>query len=294
MTLLNKKEDVTDIQLTSHGKYLLMKGEFNPEYCAFFDDEIVYTLPNEQQNDIKNRLLEKALTFAASPNLLSKDKTLKQMRVMNVDNNYSAIINTEYNLDTYNLPLGTSKISSDYTPAWNLKVLNGIINETNILTNKTEFNLNDFYYHVNLEQKTLINTIETPNYSSLELNDGKYLTVSDDYLLLDISELNVENSSDNFEIEVFEVLSEDDKLSRLVFHSKPEQIVDGIYLDDSEIPSYDELPELSQKFVQHYFDVLVDNEIDKFTIQNRTKEFEKNLDTYRTNVIPNAPVKDDC
>ena len=42
MGLFDKKEDVLDIQLTQHGKYLVSKGKFKPTYYAFFDDDIVY------------------------------------------------------------------------------------------------------------------------------------------------------------------------------------------------------------------------------------------------------------
>ena len=42
MTFFNKKEDVIKIELTPHGRQLLMKGELKPEYYAFFDDDILY------------------------------------------------------------------------------------------------------------------------------------------------------------------------------------------------------------------------------------------------------------
>ena len=41
-TFLNKKEQVLDIQLTSHGKYLLSAGKFKPIYYCFLDDNIIY------------------------------------------------------------------------------------------------------------------------------------------------------------------------------------------------------------------------------------------------------------
>ena len=41
MSFFNKKEDVIEIQLTQHGKYLLSKGRFKPAYYAFYDDDII-------------------------------------------------------------------------------------------------------------------------------------------------------------------------------------------------------------------------------------------------------------
>jgi len=62
---LNKKQQVMNFKLTSYGKDLLSKGSFNPEYYAFFDDNIIYDksymkpgteyVP-ENQNDIVKRI----------------------------------------------------------------------------------------------------------------------------------------------------------------------------------------------------------------------------------------------
>ena len=38
MEFFNKKEDVIDLQLTQYGRHLLSKGQFNPVYYSFFDD----------------------------------------------------------------------------------------------------------------------------------------------------------------------------------------------------------------------------------------------------------------
>ena len=50
MKFFNKKEDVLDIQLTQYGKHLLSKGELEPTYYAFFDDD-VSTLGAERYAD---------------------------------------------------------------------------------------------------------------------------------------------------------------------------------------------------------------------------------------------------
>ena len=62
MTFLNKKEDVVDIAVTPHGKYLISKGKFKPKFYAFFDDDVVYDGKyidlSEDQNDIIGRIRE--------------------------------------------------------------------------------------------------------------------------------------------------------------------------------------------------------------------------------------------
>ena len=39
---INKKEEVINISLTQHGRYLLSKGKFKPSFYAFYDDDILY------------------------------------------------------------------------------------------------------------------------------------------------------------------------------------------------------------------------------------------------------------
>lgn len=49
MSFLDKKERVLDIILTQHGRKRLAKGEFQPKYFAFSDDEIDYQVNNFSQ-----------------------------------------------------------------------------------------------------------------------------------------------------------------------------------------------------------------------------------------------------
>ena len=55
------KEEVLDLIVTPFGRHLLSIGRFNPEYYAFFDDDILYDsewagLADEVQNDIETRI----------------------------------------------------------------------------------------------------------------------------------------------------------------------------------------------------------------------------------------------
>ena len=61
-TFLDKKEQVLDIQLTSHGKYLLSAGKFKPMYYSFLDNNIIYDYKHagifENQKDIHDRITQ--------------------------------------------------------------------------------------------------------------------------------------------------------------------------------------------------------------------------------------------
>ena len=60
MTFFNKKEEILEIKLTSHGKQKLAAGSFKPTYYAFFDDDILYDGARagitEDNNDIEPRI----------------------------------------------------------------------------------------------------------------------------------------------------------------------------------------------------------------------------------------------
>lgn len=63
MEYFDKKEDVMDLELTPFGEALLAKGDFKPEYYAFFDDEVLYdanyaSITTEKQNQTKKRIKE--------------------------------------------------------------------------------------------------------------------------------------------------------------------------------------------------------------------------------------------
>jgi len=67
MKFLDPKEQVIDLQLTSHGRYLLSIGKFNPATYAFFDDDIIYdhqfaqsgsSAVKELQNETEGRIQE--------------------------------------------------------------------------------------------------------------------------------------------------------------------------------------------------------------------------------------------
>ena len=42
MGFFDKKEDVMEIELTPHGRYLLSQGKLMPAFYAFLDDDILY------------------------------------------------------------------------------------------------------------------------------------------------------------------------------------------------------------------------------------------------------------
>lgn len=271
----DQKQEVIDIELTKHGRKLLGLGIFQPEYYEFFDDTVLYDQGYagivEDQNSIKDRILDESLTLRALN--LSKD-LLKN-------------------------PLGDSKTTSDYAPTWDLQVLNGAIifvPESSSYGEKV-FDTKDISYIISLENQ---NVTQVPNYnfSNFELEDGRIITIKDDYILIDLKEINMEDDNQNFEIEIvtYDELSggkEADLSRKLVFTSKQTNIIDGIIYSNEELPiKYNEI-NLDENDAQYYLDILVDEEIDREIITAAAKVVKEQIKpTYKTTF--EGSVKEDC
>jgi len=150
MTFFNKKEDVLEIELTQFGKQLLSKGEFEPSYYAFYDDDIIYDnqfagMINEtgsNQKDIENRIKDSIRTrtqyaytgieteIQKNNMLIRTGEIMKEGRAIFVgkkDPNIKQFeIKNDRNFSSYN-SLGNSSLSSDYIPSWNLMMYKGEI-----------------------------------------------------------------------------------------------------------------------------------------------------------------------
>lgn len=268
----DQTEDVLKIQLTKYGRGLLGLGIFSPEYYLFYDDTIIYDLgyasSSENQNNSQNRILNQSLTLDC-PSLLD-----------------------EYEL----VPLGTSRNDSDYAPSWDLKILKGSINYVQASSSyyKNVFTSSAISYGLEVKEPTSIKS----NNSVYELFDGNNLYVSDDYLLIELDENNMKDEHENFEIELitYDSLTTgvNGKLERkLSFLTKQTNIFDDIIYSEDELPNRFANTNLNRDDAQFYFDVLVDEEIDKAIIVNTVKDLQGEIKgTYTTTFEGSS--KEDC
>jgi hypothetical protein len=108
--------------------------------------------------------------------------------------------------------------------------------------------------------------------------DNSYIVVDEDYILLDVSELNVDFDNENFDIEVF--LKEDDDVTftPLSFVKEPIHIKDGILLDKPEggLSRFDENnPTYTDpNYVGYWFDIYCDREIEDDILCEKLPEAE--------------------
>ena len=131
MEFFNKKEEVISLQLTQFGRHLMSKGEFNPVYYSFFDDNILYNSQNSGLAELQNKAEERIKTTQTCKPQISFSSLEKDF-----GNNYNLVLSGEQEGSialqktaekNYVLtqPLGASDINSEYAPSWSIVFLNG-------------------------------------------------------------------------------------------------------------------------------------------------------------------------
>lgn len=209
MSFFDRKEDVLQVELTKHGRKLLSKGQFNPVYYSFHDDDVIYDGEcaglTEEQSDIEPRIFE-SIRLNPQPSFVGVDSTINLGIVHDRDRM------------PFGAALGTSESRAEHMPAWQVGSHFGSFVSASI-----ESNIPQLYYEV--EMRTKIgkrdaeeNLIEDPpghdfegeegisylfNFESQTFPDGSYIRTEGEPLLLEIYEANVPDMKENWEIEVF-------------------------------------------------------------------------------------------
>ncbi len=162
MSFFNKKEDVLEIELTQFGKQLLSKGDFEPHYYAFYDDDIIYDnqyagMTNEtgsNQSEIEIRVKEMPRTktqhvytgieteVKKNNMLIRTGELINEGIALHVGKKKANIkefeVKNDRNFSSYN-SLGNSSLSSDNVPSWEVSMYKGeISNASPILTSSSD------------------------------------------------------------------------------------------------------------------------------------------------------------
>jgi len=220
MIFFDEKEDVIDLQLTQYGKYLLSQGNFKPIYYAFYDDDIIYDQRYtsgsalETQNNIEDRIFDETPRTKTQYLFHSVDQ-LEELNVLqrtNFTEYKEKIQQTPEKHFTAAAPLGNSYLLGDKAPAFNIRFAVGSISGSTTTISGAgdqiystqripQIDLEDvtFYISVKRSDENIIPDEEGSN----NFEDGTYLDVKEDYLLLTIKEENVPLTKDNFDIEVY-------------------------------------------------------------------------------------------
>ena len=271
--LFDPKQDVIDIQLTQYGKYLLSKGQMRPDSYAFFDNDIIYdglyANVSESQNEAQDRIKNK--TVRVRPQYVFRGietdikNNIQQTLNSKIDLHAPALQPTADKAYSLNDPIGTCDTNSENVPVWNAKFLKAPLSASSM------YPTSDVISPESNEEQEQTSAIISSNYL-----DGSYFIGQHDYLFLDVTELNTYMGSKNFDIEVFEIETEEDtktganKEILRQLHFFPEQ-ANNMGMSSEEVLSKN-FPVLNSSYVGYYFYIDVDDEIgDRIFCEAQTK-----------------------
>ena len=198
------------------------------------------------------------------------------------------------------LPMGRSDIGNENYPAWSLTCLNGTISGSIPLSTSSlgvipivRLTADDVIYKTEVKNKSeedaqelsLNETLNQIGESAPEADpsdlilanriydDGTYISIEEDYFLMEILEKNTPFEEENIDIEVYKL---EDKtqpdgetitevLVPLKFLKKKQLVVDDILVDDDD-PELNQYAQLTPSCVEYFFNVWVDDEIDEETL----------------------------
>ena len=285
MKFLDRKEQVLELSLTQYGKSLLSRGRLKPVYYAFFDDDVVYdsayaslTEASTQSSDrIRASIRPEPQTNYAGVethiNKLSKFDQSSGEEEMSLEDKLEVLASPPSPIDNYysnGLPMGSSGYNSDKIPAWDLKLSKGSI--TGSITDYTgssgllkipQINIEAVY---EFEYKFDMSGEGAPQDSDevVSFPDGSYIQIKKDFVLIDFKEHNSAFEKENFDMEVYEITEEPtsneikETLKPLYF-VEGKKVVNDVYYSEAAQKKI----EVTTENVEYYFDLRVDEEIDK-------------------------------
>ena len=210
MSFFNKKEDVLEVELSPHGRYLLSIGKLKPAFYAFMDDDVLYdTIAAtgslaESNHEVKNRILAETPSLKPQRTFVNSDS-----RLISGETNPTNDI-THMNHYT----LGTSNGIEEFTPAWEVSMIR------NEISSSVSYLSSSYGYHnipqVNVDIEYTI-SIGSPDDSGAAIglapsadlqvgepfNDGTFLKIEPEQALLRILEKNGFLHAESLTIEAF-------------------------------------------------------------------------------------------
>jgi hypothetical protein len=307
--LLDKKERVYDIEMTSYGKYLLSVGQYKPDSYAFFDDNVVYDNQynniSESQNSINERVKKQTpyistLTIFEDINKTTQtlvrghpDATPEEQELLKRSINYfeSDVTPIQYTprIDTFRFDtaIGDALLDSehvDVAPAWKIVVLNGKITGSTRVLQTVPYGPIEQIPQVNITvayEKEIINTTTTfpiaqtiteMDNRTAQFSDARYIRLKNQDPILYVDEVNTEFLSENFDIEVFVVTGSN--LERKYFETQTPQIVNNLMTRQS--PATGGTPaDIPRTAVEYYFDLRRDSQTDPDIVCKQMQIYNK-------------------
>lgn len=327
MTFFNKKEEVLEIKLSSYGKQKLAAGTFKPVYYAFFDDDILYDGARagvvEDNNNIEPRIQENSPSLRVQTSFTDLEEKVKKQthefengayhdsNLTDLKSDPSVFQDTDGLRNV--LPLGNSQLGNQKVAAWKVQFLEGAFKQYRTTTHdstltcatpyscqKPVINIPQIELDLEVQPKLVSRDFKgvadpvTGRYVALNQATNQFIRLEKDYILLDITEENVDLLNDSFSLEIYEITDNtsiegyQEVLKPKLFKKEIQQVVDGILLDREEIDAQISDAEIDEKVVEYYFTVSVDDGIDEKTKVDKIIARDKKGNIFDTNVQSNG------
>lgn len=193
---------------------------------------------------------------------------------------YKYPVPKKQNTSGLKIPLGTSKYNSNYYPAFDLNFSKGEIKES-IYHDSGSFGIRRIpQIEVEVTFETTIGSTgedgkPTPsskiitvkgsdepaefNYVTIS-NDGSFVKIEEDYISIDLKEINSLKEKDNFIVEIYEIQNPDTENEILLPLKFGGEYFSDLYVDYLYDKTSNTL-KASENYVEHFFKVSVDDEI---------------------------------
>lgn len=226
MEFFNRKEEVIELILTSHGRKKLRDGKFNPTYYAFSDASIIYDCRHQGFSGSQNEFVER----------LDEIPILKKSVFFSQDEKTNIFPQEMLNISI----LGSSELGQVKYPAFELKLYSGQLTGTIVYTGSNFLN-NTQFPSCTINMKNIF-----------DKNDNEFIT--QEALILELNELNGLFEKENFEIQLFKINDDQKKIPLHFAEQIKQQSQNGQYFYFEEI-------EMTPDQIEYWFDVDVDEQI---------------------------------
>ena len=281
MTFFNKKEEVLKIELTPYGRKLLSQGKLKPAYYSFLDDDVLYNAEkggfSETNSDTKSRILDETPYMKPQTNFKGIDTSVNNMEDIRE--------NTQFSQET----IGSNLLTEDATATWNISFLHGELSSSvNYLSSSTEATKQIPQIESTIEFTLSVDNVDnvgggsdgllfTRDIPTVVKNDGTFVGIDEEQILLSVLETNGFSHKDSYEIEVYLYEQDETKLEKqLKFFVQDKQLKNGMLQEDTEIQDADTDVEITSDFVEYYLNIQTDYEIPNEDICSGIKRLEAN------------------
>ena len=261
------------------------------------------SLPGQSRNLIESRIQEETPYLHTQHSFTGREEHFFD----NVEDDLDRVKLNMYEKTTVlQTPMGTSTIGAEKAPAFRVQFLQGEIDKVEFFTTgslrkntSTQQLLKVPQIESDIIFKTLIADIIGPQpkfepdpalVPGRTYTDNTFAAIGPEQILIVVDEENADFDFENFDIEVFEITEQtgsfgEPVLEQLSFIKPVELVRDNLLLDRDEAEILagqpnGNIPALDPTFVEYYFDINVDSEIDENVICSAISELEaKNVFT---------------